>query len=280
MSERPSVARWVRIAAAIAVAVAVGEAAVAAEPWRELSRGLEIARFDADGTASPHAGAITVLRVHPEDWDLRIFAAADEDADGNRSVRRCLEEEGLVVAVNAGMYATDYVTHLGYLGCGEERNNPRVNAYRSVAAFRPIAADAPPFRIFDLDETEFEEIRGRYECLIQNLRLVKRSRENRWPQQGRKWSEVALAEDVRGRVLFIHSRNPYSMHDLNEILFALPIDLVAAQHLEGGPEAQLVYRDGDRGVVLIGAFDPVVFRPGQGTSGLPVPNILGVAPRD
>jgi hypothetical protein len=266
--------------AAVFAAAAVSAVARGAEPWTELSGGLEIARFDADGAAKPRTGAITVLRVHASLWDLRIFAASDEDPDGNRTVRRCLEEEGLVVAVNAGMYATDYVTHIGYLGCGDRRNNARVNAYRSVAAFRPLVPDAPPFRIFDLDETDFDDIRGRYDCLIQNLRLVKRSRENRWPQQGRKWSEVALGEDVRGHVLFIHSRDPYSMHDLNEILFALPIDVVAAQHLEGGPEAQLVYRDGDRGVVLMGAFDPVVFQPGQGVSGLPVPNILGVAPRE
>jgi len=264
--------------AALVAALAVAIPAAAEQPWTELSQGLEIGRFDVDGTADPESGAITVLRVHPALWDLRIFSNPGDDPDGNRSVRECLEEEELVVAVNAGMYATDYVTHLGYLGCGEDRNNPRVNAYRSVAAFRPRTSDAAPFRIFDLDEIDFSEIRGRYECLVQNLRLIKRSRENRWPQQGRKWSEVALGEDVRGRVLFIHSSNAYSMHDLNEILFELPIDVVAAQHLEGGPEAQLVYRDGERGVVLIGAFDPVVFQPGEGVSGLPVPNVLGVAP--
>lgn len=271
--------RAARLAAAVAALLAAVPAA-AEEPWRELAPGLEIARFDADGAANPAAGAITVLRIHPASWDFRIFSNPGDDPEGNRSVRRRLEEEDLAVAVNAGMYATDYVTHLGYLGCGEERNNAHVNVYRSVAAFDPIVPDVPRFRIFDLDEIEFSGIRDQYRCLVQNLRLIKRSRENRWPQQGRKWSEVALGEDVRGRALLIHSRNPYSMHDLNEVLFALPIDIVAAQHLEGGPEAQMVYRDGDRGVVLIGAFDPVVFTPGQGTSGLPVPNVLGVARRE
>jgi hypothetical protein len=271
--------RGAALGGAAAVALMTAGGAAAADPWTELSPGLEVARFDADGAANPAAGAITVLRVHPSQWQLRIFSNDTGEPSGNRSVRRCLEDENLAVAVNAGMYATDYLTHLGYLGCGEERNNPRVNAYRSVAAFEPLVPDAPPFRIFDLDETEFPEIRGRYRCLVQNLRLIKRSRENRWPQQGRKWSEVALGEDVRGRVLLIHSRDAYSMHDLNEILFGLPIDVVAAQHLEGGPEAQLVYRDGDRGVVLIGAFDPVVFQPGQGASGLPVPNVLGIVRR-
>jgi hypothetical protein len=270
-------------AAGLAATVALppaGTPAAAEPPWRELGPGLEIARFDANGDANPDGGAVTVLRVDPSSWDFRILSNPGADPAGNRSVRRCLEEEDLAVAVNAGMYATDYLTHLGYLGCGEERNNPRVNAYRSVAAFDPVAADAPRFRIFDLDETGFDEIRARYRCLVQNLRLIKRSRENRWPQQGRKWSEVALGEDVRGRALLIHSRSALSMHDLNEVLFALPIDIVAAQHLEGGPEAQLAYRDGDRGVVLIGAFDPVAFVPGQGTSGLPIPNVLGVARRE
>lgn len=266
------------LASLLAAPLAAGPAG-AGEAWTGLAEGLEIARFDADGTAAP-AGPITVLRIQPGSWDFRLLSTAGGDPEDSRSVRQWLEDEDLAVAVNAGMYATDYVTHIGYLGCGDDRNNPRVNAYRSIAAFDPVVPDVPRFRIFDLDETEFSVIRSRYRCLVQNLRLIKRSRENRWPQQGRKWSEVALGEDVRGRALLIHSRNSYSMHELNEILFALPIDIVAAQHLEGGPEAQLVYRDGERGVVLIGAFDPVVFQPGQGATGLPVPNVLGVARRE
>ena len=87
-------------------------------------------------------------------------------------------------------------------------------------------------------------------------------------------------EDVQGRAMLIHSRIPHSMHDLGRILLSLPLGIVAAQHLEGGPEGQLVYRDGDGGVALIGPFEPERFEPGEGSSGWPVPNVLGIVARD
>lgn len=265
------------LARALSLIVLSGTAACGQEApsWTPLQNGLEVGRFSAPGQS---AATITVVRIDPVVWEFRLFSTSESD-DDNRPVRRWLEEEGLAVAVNAGMYATDYRTHLGYMGCGDRQNNARVNAYLSAAAFGRRHPDVPPFRIFDLDETEFDDVRADYACIVQNLRLIKRSRENRWPQQGKRWSEVALAEDVQGRALIIHSRDARSMHDLNEVLLALPLGIVCAQHLEGGPEAQLVYRDGGDGTELIGAFAPVAFRAGGASAGEAVPNVLGVVRR-
>ncbi len=47
--------------------------------------------------------------------------------------------------------------------------------------------------------------------------------------------------DQEGNILFIFSRTPFSMHDLNNILIELPIKIDCAQHLEGGPEASLFF---------------------------------------
>lgn len=70
-----------------------------------------------------------------------------------------------------------------------------------------------------------------------------------------KWSEAALGEDSAGRILFIFSRAPFSMHDLNQELLASDIGLVAAQHLEGGPEAQLYVHAGGVEMDLYGSFE-------------------------
>jgi len=265
--------RLARIAALLAGLALPALADPPSGEWLLLEPGLELGEFEASGDL------ITVLRIDPELWDLRLLSAASIEG-GNRSLRAWCEEFELVAAVNAGMFATDYLTHIGFMGCGDEINNGRVNAYRSVAAFDALQPDIPRFRIFDLDETDFEEIRGSYRCHVQNLRLVKRPGENRWPQQEKRWSEVALGEDGEGRVLFIHSRAAHSMHDLTRLLLSLPLGLVAAQHLEGGPEAQLFLSHGELRRELVGSFETSFFESGSNWAGWPVPNVLGVVRRE
>jgi hypothetical protein len=57
------------------------------------------------------------------------------------------------------------------------------------------------------------------------------------------------------------------MHDLNDVLLALPLDLVSAQHLEGNLPAQLHVRaSGTTLTVPTGDLPPI-------------PNVLGIKPR-
>ena len=55
---------------------------------------------------------------------------------------------------------------------------------------------------------------------------------------GDQWAEAALGEDTRGRALLIYCRAALCMYEFNEILLKLPLDLVAAQHLEGRRQAR------------------------------------------
>ena len=53
----------------------------------------------------------------------------------------------------------------------------------------------------------------------------------------------------------------------------------AAQHLEGGPEAQLVLRQGERGVEFVGSWESGFQSDRDRGTGWPVPNVLGVTRR-
>ena len=118
-----------------------------------------------------------------------------------------------------------------------------------------------------------------YKNVLQNLRLIKRSRENRWKPQEKIWSEAALGEDSSGNVLLLFSPTPQSMHEFIEQLLALPIDLVAAQHLEGGQEAQLFLELGDYFLEISGSFVSTSVDQKDSEIGWPVPNVLGFRPR-
>ena len=245
----------------LACLLVAGTVAATDDPsaWRPLSPGLESARFDAGGVA------VEVLRIDPQRWRVVALAAADVGG-GNRTAREWGREFGLTAAVNAGMYAADRSTHLGYFHTGDHVNNPLWNRvdYRQAACFEPRRPGLPRFQLVDLDEASGDTIAPHYEVVIQNIRLIKKPGENRWAPSERRWAEVCLGEDDRGRLLWIRCRETLDMHALNEILLGLPLGLVAAQHLEGGPPAQMWIDGRDDG---------------NDTFAVAVPNILGIVPR-
>ena len=77
----------------------------------------------------------------------------------------------------------------------------------------------------------------------------------------------------------IFSRTPQSMHALNEALLALPLQLVCAQHLEGGPEAQLFVAVGDFSLEIIGGYENSSGAGALLGAAWPLPNVIGIVPR-
>jgi hypothetical protein len=251
--------------------------------WKPLAPGLELGIFGASRSNEIGDAKITILRIDPQLWELE-FAGASQNQEEQQlhTAREWCEERGFVVAINAGMFQTDYLSNVGYLKAGDHLNNPGVNHYLSVAAFDPVVEGLPPFRIFDLDylAITMEQIIGDYETVIQNLRLIKRAGENRWRQQSKIWSEVALGEDIDGNILFISCRSPYSMHDLNEELLQLGIGLVCAQHLEGGPEAQLYIKVDELEQQLVGSYETNFYERDDNHTPSRIPNVIGVKKRE
>jgi len=120
---------------------------------------------------------------------------------------------------------------------------------------------------------------ARYRRVVQNLRMVKRPGENRWQPQSRRWSEAALGEDREGRALFIFCAAPLPLDRLIAGLLALPLGLVAAQHLEGGSQAQLFVAAGGERLELVGDHEGASAPSEQGRPARPIPNVIGVRQR-
>jgi len=250
--------------------------------WKTIASGMDIRYVTARKPSSVGDSRIAILRMDPSLWQLEAVGITQTGESSGHTARAWSQSHNFSAATNAGMFATDYKTHLGYMGSSSYINNRHPNAYQSVAAFEPRESPSHPlFRIFDLDDpnTHFQDILKDYTAVLQNLRLVKRPGLNQWNQQERKWSEAALAEDDSGRILFVYSRSPFTMHDLNNELLAAGIGLVAAQHLEGGPEAQLYVHVGTVEMELCGSYETSLKENDTNSVAWPVPNILGVRPR-
>ena len=270
--------RMAAVAAALAALAAAAVPAAAADGlWTELGRGLELGRFPLEGHG--YSGArVHVLRIDPRLWELTLHGLPRGESEGY-TAREWARREGLVAAINAGMYQVDYRTHSGYFAIDGTVLSRGVNSYLSAAAFAPVNPADPPFRIVDLDEEPLAEVIARYRRVVQNLRMVKRPAENRWSPQARRWSEAALGEDREGRALFIFCAAPLPLDRLIDALLALPLGLVAAQHLEGGSQAQLFVAAGGERFELVGTREGAFIPSELGRPARPIPNVIGVRQR-
>ena len=250
--------------------------------WKELAPGMELKFLTASKPSMVGDSRIAVLRIDPSLWELEFAGVSRSGEPAGHTAHEWCEKYKFVAAINAGMFQADDRTNVGYLRFRQHVNNGQMNSYQSVAAFDPQdPRKGAAFHIFDLDDPGlgFPAILKDYASAVQNLRLIKRPGTNQWAQQSRKWSEAALGEDSVGRILFIFSRSPFTMHDLNQELLSARIGLVAAQHLEGGPEAQLYFHAGRTEQEMFGSYESGFREDDSNSRPWAIPNVLGVRPR-
>ncbi|HEV8492731.1 MAG TPA: phosphodiester glycosidase family protein [Candidatus Angelobacter sp.] len=269
-----------RLILAIAVFVAVNLNGAAAPEWKTLAPGLEITTFKAAHPVPQGKSNITVLRIDPTRWEL-VFAGVSQSGGASTSAKQWCARNKLTAAINAGMFQQDGRTHVGYLRSGDHVNSRRIASYQSVVAFGPHSDGKPPFHIFDLNKpaAELPAIAKEYQLTVQNLRLIQRPGVDKWHQDKKRASEAALGEDDAGRILFIFTRSPFTMYELNEELLKANIGLVAAQYLEGGPEAQLYVHAGQTEMEMFGSYETGFSPDDQNDETWPVPNVLGIRPK-
>jgi len=243
--------------------------------WVRVDDGLWVGEFVPSQKSPVGDSKITIIKIDPNIYSFKLLCAK-EHKTSNLTAEVWCQKYGLIAAINAGMFQTDARSNVGYMKNFDHVNNSKIHSkYYSVAAFNPIDATKPAFRIYDIDEADMSEIIEGYHTVIQNLRLIKRPHKNVWTKQAKKWSEAALGEDENGNVLFIFSRSPYSMHDFNDILIGLPIGIVCAQHLEGGPEASLYFSHKNITIRVFGSYETDFNENDYNGGYWPIPNVIG-----
>jgi hypothetical protein len=258
-----------------AILALLGPAAEPASPqvaWRTLQPGAELAVVSPPAASS---GPLYVVRVDAGRAKVDVALASEEKVPGRTAAEWC-RRAGLAVAINAGMFQSDHRSNVGYLRHGRHLNNKRWNAYRSVLAVNPKGSVPPAVLWLDRDSSQTDPRLAEYEIVVQNLRLIARKRRNVWSPSAKRWSEAALAVDSQGRLLFLFSRAPYAMRDFNAMLLRLPLDVVAAMHLEGGPEASLSIHAGGIDLDLAGSYETGFFPDDSNDRQWPLPNVLGI----
>lgn len=251
----------------------------AAPLWRELAPGLELGRFTSPKPSDVGDSVITVLRIDPGRYELRLLSAALLRLPDPLPAPEWSKRYGALAVINASMFQTDGRTSLGHMRSGSAVNNGSWNKHNAVFVSQPRDASFPPVQILDRVCQDAAAEAQRYDVVIQNIRMLDCARHNAWAQQPRRWSTAAVGTDTRGRALFIHARSPWSTHDLIDILLGLPLDLQRLMYVEGGPEASLYAKVGSEEVALMGSFETGFFASDENRRFWPLPNVIAVVPR-
>jgi hypothetical protein len=242
--------------------------------WKSLAPGVDYRAFALE-PEEKKAGTLHVVRIDPTKAPLAL-GLASQDKRGKRTARQWCGDLHAVAVINAGMFQTDQIRNVGRLVNGAHVNHERWNDYRSALVFAPKDATAPAARLLDLDAGH--EAADAYRSAVQNLRLIKAPGKNVWKPNGRAWSEAAVGQDVEGRILFLFSREGYEMAAWNRRVLALPIGVVAAMHVEGGPEASLSLCTAAPALHLAGSFETGFNANDDNAAQWPIPNVLAVLP--
>jgi hypothetical protein len=263
-------------AAVLASASAAAPPPAGQAPWQALEPGLETALLDGP----PGAGGdrkIAVVRIDPTRFELRLLAASAPGEGTMRTAREWAYRAGASAAINASMYQEDFRTSVSLMRTREHVNQRRVSKDKAVLAFDPLVSGVAPVRIVDRDCDDLDQASATYGTLVQSIRMVSCDRRNVWAPSERRFSAAAIGIDRGGRVLFIHARSAWPVHELVKALLAAPLDLAQAMYVEGGPEAQVFARGGGRELERVGTFEAGAAA--ENARAWPVPNVIAAIRR-
>jgi Phosphodiester glycosidase len=241
-------------------------------PWQALEPGLEYALLDGPPADSGDR-KIAVVRIDPARFELRLVNASAPGEGEIRTARAWAYRTGASAAINASMYQEDYRSSVSLMRTRDHVNQRRLSKDKAVLAFDPLVSGVAPVRIVDRECDDLAQAEKRYGSLVQSIRMISCDRRNVWAPSDRRFSSAAIGLDSKGRVLFIHARSPWPVHELVKALLALPIDLSRAMYVEGGPEAQLFARSGSKEIERVGAFAGAA-RAAENPRAWPVPNVI------
>ncbi len=253
-------------------------AATPVPEWRPLSQAISYRTFELQRAPTAGDGLLHVVRIDPTRAHFEFGLASQSPSKAPLTAAQWAESRGFVVTINAGMFdLADHLSNVGYLMTGAHLQQPRWHKrYQSVFAFGSRQSGTPAATILDRDAPDFALQLSKYQSVVQNLRLIKSNAQSVWQPNHRQWSEALVARDAHGRILFLFTRTPYEMAELNRRLLALPLEIVSAFHAEGGPEASLSIRAPGLTLDLCGSHETGFNENDLNVQQWPVPNVIGV----
>ncbi len=248
--------------------------------FHSLEPGLDWGRFEASTPSMLGDSVISVLRADPTRFSIEVLTKGREHPDTALDGPGWAQWHDLVAVTNAGMFALDHSTATFALIDQGTINNGTMNSKAgSALLLEPDDPALPSARLIDLRCEDLEALRPGYSSLVQSYRLLGCDGTPAWQESHKIWSHALVGMDHSGNIMFIHARSPWSTRDFTEILLSLPLDLQRLHYAEGGPEATLHLRHGERALTLVGSYETGFNENDRNHQAWAIPNVIGVRRR-
>ena len=114
---------------------------VVAPGWKQVAPGMDLQNLTAKNQSTSVDSHITILRIDPDLWELVFMGISQTGETLGKTAHEWCKNYKLTAAINAGMYADNNKTHVGYLRSKDHVNNSHVNNYQSCLLYTSDAAD-------------------------------------------------------------------------------------------------------------------------------------------
>lgn len=273
----------------LALACSGGEGGVASEPHAPATsvadatppEGMTIERLTA--TIAPSGAArrhpIVVVRFDLARFQPVLLTARDDG--GARTLDRWVREAGLVAAINAAMYEPDGRPSGLCVRRGVEES-PDDARFGGLYALDPLVPSPTDFAMMgrECPGGDLASLRASWGTLVATYRLLDcEGHPIAWVDPDR-YSAAAIGMDRQGRLVMVHSRTPYRMRELAQMLGESAVGFTQLFFVEGGPEATLIVEAGDLHVREVGLRRDLLdgVEPDHDVL-YELPNVLGVRTR-
>jgi len=242
--------------------------------------GLTIERLRLPRAPSVPAGdrVLTLVRIDLRRFRLVVLSSVRDGPP--RTLERWVLDHHLAGGVNAGMFLADRRPVATLIDRGRVLSDRAPARFDGLVGWDPrggAPAIATGGRGCPLGRSG---LLARYASLVQGFRMMIdcRGRPRPWPTR-RRYSAAALGRDAQGRAVFLHSRTPYRMEVLERMIVDLDLGIRGLVYMEGGPEASLIVRDGERRVTEIGSYEDGFMENDDNHRLWEIPSVIGFARR-
>ncbi len=221
---------------------------------------------------------LTIVRVDLRHYRIAVLSSIRDGAP--RTLDRWVHDHGLAGGINAGMFLPNRRPVGTLVDRGEVLSDRNPGRFDGTVGWDPRRGGSPIGVGGRGCPVGREGILERFSSAVQGFRMMVdcRGRALPWPTR-RIYSAAAFGRDSQGRAVFLHTRTPYRMAVLNQMIVDLDLGIRGLVYMEGGPEASLVVRGGGHRVTEIGSYEDG-FWPNDDNHRLwEIPSVIGFARR-
>lgn len=210
--------------------------------WKALRPGLELGTaVISESKANKRDAMFVFLRMSPEQNNFSLQMASH--AGRSYSLAEWSVRADLKAGINASMYLPDNITSTGYMRHVGRVNNTRIgNRLGAFFVAGRLKDNLPRACIVEKEQPGWRETIDNYDLVVQSYRLVSSGGRILWPVGGPEHSIAAVAEDDKGRILFILSQEPLTAVRFAFYLRSFGLGLGTVMYVEGGAQAGIFVR--------------------------------------